>query len=108
MIDRAMRKLGRRGFLSAAAGAGIVFIKPDLVRGTAANSAIRLGLLGCGGRGTHVATSFVRNTPARIVALGDLFADQLAAREKYFNQLGESLGHPKIDPALLFRGPKAY
>jgi len=108
MIDRAMRKLGRRDFLGAAAGAGIMFIKPERVRGTAANSAIRLGLLGCGGRGTHVATSFVHNTPARIVALGDLFADQLAAREKYFNQLGESLGHAKIDPALLFRGPKAY
>ena len=55
-------KMGRRQFLGAAGAAGIMIIKPQLVRGTAANSAIRLGLLGCGHRGTHVATSFANNT----------------------------------------------
>ena len=55
-------KIGRRQFLGAAGAAGIMIIKPQLVRGTAANSAVRLGLLGCGHRGTHVATSFANNT----------------------------------------------
>src|SRR2546425_13018119 len=44
-------KLDRRKFIGAAAAtAGILLIKPELVRGTAANSAVRVGLLGCGGR----------------------------------------------------------
>jgi len=44
-------KVDRRKFIGAAAAtAGMMFIKPELVRGTAANSAVRVGLLGCGGR----------------------------------------------------------
>jgi hypothetical protein len=39
---------GRKFLQSAAATAGILFIKPELVRGTAASSAVRVGLLGCG------------------------------------------------------------
>ena len=47
-------KIDRRKFIEVAAvTAGVMFIKPGLVRGTAANSAIRVGLLGCGGRGTE-------------------------------------------------------
>ena len=45
--------IGRRGFLQAAAGtAAFTILKPQLVRGMQANSAVRVGLLGCGGRGT--------------------------------------------------------
>ena len=69
--------IGRRQFLSATGAAGLLIVKPQLVRGTAANSAIRLGLLGCGNRGTYVATSFANHTNVRVVALADLFADQL-------------------------------
>ena len=64
--------LDRRTFIGAAtATAGVMFINPRLVRGTAANSAIRVGLLGCGGRGTEDATNLVDTGGARVVALGD-------------------------------------
>ena len=76
--------------------------------GYEANSAVRIGLLGCGSRGTTVASSFVKNTPARIVALADLFPDQLAAAKAHFDELNTSLGVPAIDPALMFRGPHAF
>ena len=47
-------EITRRKFIAVAAGtASAMLIKPNLVRGTAANSAVRLGLLGCGGRGTE-------------------------------------------------------
>ena len=49
-------RIDRRKFLGSAAAAGLMIMKPELVRGTAANSAVRLGLLGCGGRGTADAT----------------------------------------------------
>ena len=55
-------KIGRRKFLgAAAASAGVMFIKPSLIRGTAANSAVRVGLLGCGGRGTEDASESYRH-----------------------------------------------
>lgn len=101
-------KLDRRQFLSAAGAAGIMIIKPQLVRGTAANSAIRLGLLGCGRRGTHVATSFANNTSARVVALADLFQDQLDKGKKHFDAVAAQHAYSGIDPKLMFRGPRAY
>ncbi len=69
-------KIDRRAFLGGA-GAAFLIVRPEAVRGSAANSAVRLGLLGCGGRGTAVATSFATNTTARVVALADMFPDQL-------------------------------
>ena len=68
----------------------------------------RMGLLGCGGRGAAVATSFINNTTARYVALADLFSDQLEKAKDYFDKLAESKGYAGIDPKLLFRGPTAY
>src|SRR5258708_23026045 len=72
----------RRKFLGTAAmTAGMMFLKPELVRGTAANSAVRVGLLGCGGRGTEDATHLVDTGGARVVALGDLFKANWTQRD---------------------------
>jgi predicted dehydrogenase len=101
-------KMGRRQFLGAAGAAGIMIIKPQLVRGTVANSAIRLGLLGCGQRGTHVATSFSNNTNVRVVALADLFQGQLDKGKQHFDDVATKHGYGAIDPKLMFRGPRAY
>src|SRR5207302_10372029 len=70
--------LGRREFLGTTAGAaGAVLINPSLDRGTEANSALRVALLGCAGRGTEVATDLADTRGACVLALGDLFQDQL-------------------------------
>ncbi|MFP5210111.1 MAG: Gfo/Idh/MocA family protein [Acidobacteriota bacterium] len=100
----------RREFLQATAGAasGMLLVKPGLAFGYQANSAVRLGLLGCGSRGTHVATSFSQNTTAQVVALADLFPDQLKAGHEHFNQVNAALGRAAIDSKLLFRGPHAF
>lgn len=108
MKDTSNHKIGRREFLGTAAAASLVILKPELVRGTSANSAVRLGILGCGGRGTTVGTGFVDNTNARVVALADLFADQLAAAQKQFDDHQKSKGYPALDPTQLFKGPQAY
>ena len=81
-------KIDRRKFIEVAAvTAGVMFIKPSLVRGTAANSAVRVGLLGCGGRGTEDATNLVDTGGARVVALGDLFRDQLDTARAHFDEM---------------------
>lgn len=102
--------MDRRRFLQAGSGAvsGMLLIKPSTALGYQANSVVRLGLLGCGNRGTSVATSFSQNTSAQVVALADLFADQLAAGLDHFNKLNADLGRAPIDSALLFRGPHAF
>src|SRR3989442_8801816 len=102
-------KLDRRRFLGvAAATAGAMFIKPALVHGTAANSAIRVGLLGCGGRGTEDASNLVDTGGARVVALADLFQDQLDNARAHFDQIQQSKGYSAIDASQLFVGPNAF
>jgi predicted dehydrogenase len=67
-----------------------------------------MALLGCGNRGTHVATSFSQNTVAQVVALADLFSDQLDAGKTHFDQVNAALGRAAIDQKMMFRGPKAF
>jgi myo-inositol 2-dehydrogenase/D-chiro-inositol 1-dehydrogenase len=102
-------KMDRRKFIGAAAAtAGVMFIKPSLVRGTAANSAVRVGLLGCGGRGTEDATNLVDTGGARVVALADLFQDQLDVARAEFNKIQQAKGYAALDASQLFVGPNAY
>ncbi|MFZ0959374.1 MAG: Gfo/Idh/MocA family oxidoreductase [Terriglobia bacterium] len=108
MTDQLKSTLGRREFLGAAAGAGFMILKPQLVRGTAANSQVRFGILGCGGRGTAVGSGFVENAGGRVTALADLFADQLESGCKHFDNLQQAKGYAPIDPSQLFKGPNAY
>jgi myo-inositol 2-dehydrogenase/D-chiro-inositol 1-dehydrogenase len=84
-----------------------MFMKPQLVFGTEANSAVRVGLLGCGGRGTEDASNLV-DAGARVVALADLFQDQLDAARTHLDQLGQAKGYAALDSSQLFVGPKAY
>src|SRR6266850_34658 len=102
-------KLDRRKFIGVAAGtAGAMFIKPGLVHGAAANSAVRVGLLGCGGRGTEDASNLVDTGGARVVALADLFQDQLDKARESFNKMQQAKGYPALDGAQLFVGPDAF
>ncbi len=98
----------RRDFLKSAGACGLLIVSPKTAFSYSANSAVRYGLLGCGNRGTSVATSFAKNTAARIVALGDIFPDQLAAGKQHFDQLNATLKQPPIDPKLTFHGWNAY
>ena len=102
-------KLDRRRFLGfAATTAGVMFIKPELAFGTAANSAVRVGLLGCGGRGTEDASSLVATGGARVVALADLFQNQLDAARAHFDQIQQAKGYAALDASQLFLGAKAF
>ncbi|MGD1103098.1 MAG: Gfo/Idh/MocA family oxidoreductase, partial [Terriglobia bacterium] len=108
MTDQLKSKMGRREFLGAAAAASFMILKPQHVPGTAANSQVRFGILGCGGRGTAVGTGFVENAGARVTALADLFADQLEKGHRHFDDLQQAKGYAPIDASQLFKGPNAY
>src|SRR5215472_7009993 len=68
----------RRSFLrTASTGGGLLLLKPQTVFGTPANSAVEIGIIGCGGRGNWIGGHFKEHTGARIVALADAFRDRL-------------------------------
>ena len=102
-------RVSRRQFVgSAAAAATITILKPSVVFGSQANSAVRLGVLGCGGRGLGVTSSFLENTGAVVTAIGDIFQDNLANGKKTLDEVSAKLGKPAIEAARMFGGPKAY
>jgi len=52
---------------------------------------LRVGVIGCGGRGTGAAHDCIASSPnIKIVALGDLFADRLDSCRKKLQELGEA------------------
>ena len=108
-MEKGSERMNRRSFITGASAAcGLLIVKPKTAFGYEANSAVRLALLGCGRRGTTVATSFAKNTSARVVALADIFPDQLAKAKTHFDEVNTQLGKPTIDSRLMFRGHTAF
>ena len=102
-------QVGRREFIGGVAAAGgVMFIPAARVWGSEANSAVRVGLLGCGGRGTEDATNLVETGGARVVALADMFQDQLDVARAAFDKMQAAKGYAAIDGAQLFVGPRAF
>jgi len=97
-----MMTTSRRAFLGTA---GLLILKPDLVRGSQNNSTIRMALFGCGGRGTGVAESFTEHTSAQYVALGDLFQAQTEKAKQTLDKASLKAGKAEIDSSKLFYGP---
>lgn len=94
------RKIDRRQFLAAGA-ANLMILSPQTAFGSAANSAVRLGLIGCGGRGLHVSSSFIEHTGVRVTAIADLYQDRL-------NEGSEQLGKFGTPPSTKFLGIDAF
>lgn len=71
------KNITRRGFVSGAGASILSFtiIKPSLVRATEANSRIRVGCIGLGGRGRMLAGMLQQHGGYQITALADYFAD---------------------------------
>ena len=107
MNEKPKQELDRRAFFGAGAAAGLMILDSRLVRGSQANSAVRVGLLGCGGRGTADATSIAMSGPARIVALADLFEDRLLTAKTHFDEVANKQGHAGVDKSQMFKGPRA-
>ncbi len=97
-MAKRLNPLGRRDFMksSAALTGGVLLVKPETAFGTAANSTLNIGLLGCGGRGTGVAEDFVNHTATQVTVLGDLFGDRLDRGEQRFNQLQTGKGRARV------------
>jgi len=69
--------VSRRKWITAAA-----VVPFSAVRGTTANSALKIGLIGAGGRGRLDAGILVKDRRARLVAICDLFEDRMERARK--------------------------
>ncbi len=72
-------KVSRRDFIKTSAAVGMAAVLPGKERLFAAGSdRLRVGLIGCGGRGTGAAQDCVNSSDnVEVVAMGDLFQDSL-------------------------------
>jgi len=95
-----MAKISRRCFLkeAGAAAASFTILRPELARGIQANSKIRLGLIGCGGRGVWIAGLFAAHGGYEIFAGSDYFADRVGTLGAKF----------PVPPERLFSGLSGY
>ncbi|MGA2721737.1 MAG: Gfo/Idh/MocA family oxidoreductase [Bryobacteraceae bacterium] len=81
-MDQPQPQVSRRDMLRKAGTAGVAaftFVSPGAVRGSDANSAISVGLIGAGNRGTYDASIVHADPRARITAVCDLFDDRTEA-----------------------------
>ena len=109
MEDTKDTRVSRRDFVSTAAvaTAGVMFMKPSTAFGSQANSAIRLGVLGCGGRGLSVTNSFLKNSSAVVTAIGDVFQDRLDEGKAQIDAYSKTLGK-SASVGQTYKGLKAY
>lgn len=100
VVGNGGEQISRRGFIAGAGAAAFSFatMKPKLAFGTEANSKIRLGMIGCGMRGTDIADRFVEHGGYEIAAAADYFQDKVDA-------FGEKF---KLDSGKRFTGLSGY
>jgi myo-inositol 2-dehydrogenase / D-chiro-inositol 1-dehydrogenase len=100
--------LSRRDFIKTSAAFGAAAWAAGTSRMYAAGSdKIRLGLIGCGGRGTHDMTNCLNAAEnVELVAMGDLFKDRLdSSLERLTKSVGDRV---KVTPETSFIGWDAY
>jgi predicted dehydrogenase len=90
--------LGRREFLTGTGATALSVVSARTALGSRANSVLRLGLIGCGGRGTWIADLFARSGQYQFVTCADYFPDRAQAFGERF----------KIDPTRRFTTLSGY
>ena len=98
----------RRHFIAAAGATAAFAAFPNIVRAAGApnNETLKIGLIGCGGRGTGAATQALSADPnVKLWAIGDVFASQIPIA---LNSLTNFGGKVDVPEARRFSGLDAY
>ena len=84
------REVSRRDFIKTTAALSLTALLPGAsqVFGAAGSDELKVGLIGCGGRGIGAVTQILMSTdtPVKLWAMGDLFRDQL---DKSYDMLSQ-------------------
>lgn len=101
--------MNRRNFIrSASALSTLTILKPEIVFASNNNSAVRIGLIGCGNRATGILGSMAENNNIRITALADLFEDKLQEGIVFTNGLNQKRGYAPVGKTGIYSGHDAY
>jgi myo-inositol 2-dehydrogenase/D-chiro-inositol 1-dehydrogenase len=104
----------RRDFLKTGAGvalSGTLGLNVGLSAGlyAAGNEILKVGLVGCGGRGTGAAREALKADPqARLVAMGDAFPEQIEASLESLKGVKDIGERVVVDSDFRFAGLEAY
>lgn len=104
--------MSRRDFLKSSAAAAVIVGAGPMLLNQGAHAAgsdvIRVGVIGCGGRGTGAAHDCLSSPGVKIVALGDLFQDRVDGA--YNNLTGDANLKDQVDISKdrCFSGFDAY
>jgi len=103
-----MTETNRRDFLAAGALGAAALLAPGGVY-AAADNAIKIGVIGCGGRGTDATQNTLDGNPdVRITAIGDVFAGRAKSFIDHIKR-GKSTGDRlNVTPETTFIGLDAY
>ena len=107
--SRASERRTRREFVkeTAAAGAATAGLLMAGTAHAAGSDVIRIGIVGCGGRGTGAAADAMTADPGvRLVAMGDLFRDKVESSRSLLRS--EKPEQVQVDDAHCFVGLDAY
>jgi myo-inositol 2-dehydrogenase/D-chiro-inositol 1-dehydrogenase len=97
--------IGRRQLVGAgAAAASVTLLRPETVRGFAANEKVRLAIWGCGDRGQWLGKLFAGHGGFHIAACQDYFE----SRTVDMNNTMVIVKHPEIPPEMRFTGLSGY
>lgn len=106
-MKEAMKPIHRRSFLKAAGATAAFSSFPNLLLGAPANNAkLKIGLIGCGGRGTGAASQALSADDNTILwAIGDVFDTQIP---KALNNLKRFEGRLEVPQERQFSGLDAF
>ena len=100
-----MSSLNRRALLR---GAGTALVAGPLTTSARPpGNPVRIGLIGCGGRGRHDASVLIAHAGAQIVALADLFEDKLGPAKQEIDERMAKEGLPPVAPSRLYHGSQS-
>ncbi len=98
----------RRAFLQSAGAAAVAALDIPLVHAAGARETLKVGLIGCGGRGTGAAGQALNaDSNVQLVAMGDLYPDRLQSSLKQI-QAEAPPGKVDVVPERQFTGFDAY
>lgn len=95
----------RRTFLKSALVAGF----PAIIRAQSVTNAIKVGLVGCGGRGTGAASQALRaDDYTELTAVADIAQEQADHGLETLRKIQKIAGRVKVEPSKIYLGLDAY
>ena len=102
----------RREFIKTTAGAigGALTVGfPAIISAQTVTKALKVGLVGCGGRGTGAASQALHaDDYAELTAVGDVYQPQIDLSLGTLKRISKIADRVKVDPAMQFVGLDAY